>query len=180
MQRHPLPPAYVQSWDLSEFPTIDVHTSSVDVPLLHQTVGLTWGEFLDDGQPVVGWIVTSGFQRVAAAKVDSASNPQAIEIEVARWISEQQERDSDAADWHLRWRTALQAHPAVEAALSRGPAELYRRAGLTQPQELAMRQLFLGHSNTEAARELGISESSYRERIERAAIRIQELGTGQI
>ncbi|HEV2036906.1 MAG TPA: hypothetical protein VGU71_22370 [Candidatus Dormibacteraeota bacterium] len=168
-------PAYVESFDAFDFPGVDVHTSSLDPPFLHERVDLTWGQFVDEDQLVEGWVVTRGFLRVAAAKVESADNPRAIVSKVAKWISEQQERDRESGDWHSTWRAQLAGHPAVEAALSRGASELYRRANLTQPQELAMRQLFAGHSNSEAATALHTSERSYRDLIMRAVGRILAL-----
>jgi hypothetical protein len=131
------------------------------------------------------WDVLSGYHRVAEALANaeiahSAGGGDQIKQEIGRWITEQKERDAESQDWHQEYRDKLAANPAIEAALSKSPDELFSRAGLTMPQELAMRQLLAGASNTEAAKELHISEPSYRERLERAAMRIQELGMASV
>lgn len=174
-------PQYVEHFDALDFPGVDVHTSSLEVPLLHEHVDLIAHAH---GPRCIGacefeWDVVRGDHRVALALVNAeiAHNLSVVEQEIGKWITEQQARDADALDWHQGWRAMLAAHPAVEAALSKGPDELFRRAELSRPQELAMRCLWAGASNVEAARQLGISEPSYRERIERAVMRIQELGT---
>jgi DNA-binding CsgD family transcriptional regulator len=175
-----LQPAYVESWDSLEFPHVDARKTEegqLEPAFLRERVELERGEFLDRGQLVDGWVVTRGFLRVSHAMVGSADNPRAIEVEIARWISENRAADDRDQDWRRRWENRLNERPGLVDALNHeDKAEhLFETAGLTFPQRLAMRQWLDGRPNRQAAQALSIAESTYREHCEKALDKIKAL-----
>lgn len=150
-------PAYVESWDASEFPELAFRRERVVLTL--------------EGE------VIRGHLRVAEVIVEAAlaHNPELIEFEIARWITENKAADDADTDWRRRWEDRLNVTPRlVEALNHKDRAEhLFDTAALTAPQRLAMRLWVDGRPGRQAAVQLGISESTYREHCEKALERIK-------
>jgi hypothetical protein len=144
------PAAYVESWDACEFPELAFRRERVVLTL--------------DGE------VIRGHLRVAEIIIEAAlaHNPDLIELEIARWITENRAADDADTDWRRRWEDRLNVTPRLVEALNRSPEILFDRANLTMPQRLAMRLWADGRPGRQAAVQLGISEAGYRERIEKA------------
>jgi len=159
---------YVESWDAASFPEFD----RAQPRFLDESVELSI-----DGQ------VLRGQLRVAKAIVDSwvADNPRQILIDMAEWISENQSADDEDRDWQRRWHDRLAEKPMIVEALRSkggGAERLFDRAKLPLSQRLAMRFFLKGRSGREAATELKIDESTYRERVEKGLDAIRGLSFG--
>lgn len=172
--------AYVESWDMLEFPSIDARSSSVAIPLFHQTVALVRG-IAAEGTPDAGeevWLVTGGHPLVAKSMAECGGGDQDRMSDIKRWIAsarkEAQEGKSAERGWRRGREKELTAHPLLAAALTLSPETLYDRAKLSDPQRSAMRVFcqtddegdFKGYS--QIGKELGISKESARDRIEGA------------
>jgi hypothetical protein len=173
MSKHPAPPSYIEAFT---FPTLDKYTSTRE-PNFHQAVVVLVPY---RGNEAFDWTVLAGFHAVAEALVEAevAHNMSLVESRIEDWISKAQGAIAADHDWHQGWARSLAANPAITRALERGPEELFDRAGLTVPQRIAMRlRMRDDRSGREIAIELRISESAFRDRIERAAIAILNLSS---
>lgn len=172
--RHPA--AYVESWDKHDFPNVDERRAANKPAFLTERVELEWGLIPEaDGHLVDGWIVTRGFLRVAHALHETTYDPPAFDTHVTGWIAEAHDKDERDQDWKRRWDDRLAVTPHILAALNDSPDALFDRANLTLPQRRAMLQFCAGTAGREAARRLGIDESTYREHRENAINAIKAL-----
>lgn len=177
-------PAYVEAWDALEFPGLDVHTSSVDVPLFHQRVALVRG-IAEPGTPDAGeevWIVVKGQPLVAKAFVECAQGDNDHVSDLKRWIAAARQVESAQKDWQRGREQELASRPDIAAALDKSPEQLYDRAGLTDAQRVAMRLFcqvneageYKGYG--QIAAELRIGKDSARDRVEAAIDKILAIG----
>lgn len=165
-------PAYVQAWDALEFPTLDPRTSSVEIPLFHQRVSLVRE---DDESGEECWKVVKGHPLVAKRMAEWAGGDDDTH-DVQGWINDARAAAKrDERDWKRRWADKLNANPAIAAALERGAAGLFERAGLTAFEVRAIELHVDGKNLSEMGRALGITRQSATERLERAFERILSL-----
>jgi hypothetical protein len=177
-------PAYVEAWDLDNFPDLDPREVANKPAFLREPVDLEPGLVLDRGEMVEGWIVTRGFERVAHALWESTENPLLLYSSVEGWISEgKATARQKQRDWRQGREKEIAAHPDIAAALEESPEKLYDRADLTIGQRSAMR-LFCQTDNEGRfkgyaliAKALGIEKDSARDRVEAAIDKILAIGT---
>ena len=159
----------MEAWDELEFPTLDPHTSSVEIPLFHQRVALVLDE--ESGGDAT-WRVTKGHPLVAKRMTDFAGGDDDTH-DVQEWINRARAAAKrDENDWRKKWADELRANPAVAVELERGASALFIRAGLTAFEIRAVELHLDGKNRSEMGRALGITRQSATERLERAFERI--------
>jgi predicted DNA-binding protein (UPF0251 family) len=174
-------PAYVERFDALDFPGVEVHTSSLETPLVHERVDLIKHEHTMRCVAACEfeWDVVRGDHRVALALVNAeiAHNLGVVEQEIGKWITEQKERNSADRSWRQRWHDRLSEIPAVEQWLAKGTEELFTRAGLTYNELRAIRLHEEGKSRREIGLALGITGDAVDGRLNSALTRLRTLGS---
>lgn len=170
--------AYVESWDAHDFPDIEERQTTNKPAFLTERVELEWGLIPEGGKLVDGWIVTRGFLRVAHALHETTYDPPAFDTHVKTWKAEARAKDERDQDWKRRWDDRLAVTPHILDALNEDADTLFDRANLTLPQRRAMRHFLQGQSGRQAATELKIDVSTYREHREKALDAIKALDEG--
>jgi hypothetical protein len=163
---------------LAQLTSSILEASSLDQPaFLREKVLLTPDGVDENGEPQ--YQVHKGFLRVAFVMVEAAMGSSAWWTEqVGLWIQESNQAEDEAASWRARWHSQLVENPALEASLARSPEDVYDRAGLTFNERLAMK-MFVNHGMN--PRQVGIAlhvpDSTVRNRLERAAAKMRQLGS---
>lgn len=153
-------PAYVEAFDADRFPGLSLAWRKFRLTRLMAHV-----EVDAEGRVIKGQL------RVAHAMAASAINPRLFET----WAEQAHAADDEDRKFSRDWYERLNANPHLLAALERGPAEVFERAGLSDFQIRAIELHMEGRSPSEIGYAFGITRQSAKERIDRALARILAL-----